>query len=182
MHRRQPDTVQMTTGSWWNSQNVWRKQESYWSNQMQNSTTEFLGWWDYQEHKKMKRWVEHYSELYSRKICISNDVLEHLEYAETVAHLSVMEGPNTLPTGKWSRAIYKWHQDRMVFHQRQRVECHHMVSLLCQCLEESMVPQNMRDRNIVTIYKNKGNYASEHLQRNLPAEHHQEGLCPCGHR
>lgn len=41
--------------------------------------------------------------------------------------------------------------------------------------EEGTVPQNMRDCN---IYKwNRSNWK---LQRKLPAEHHQEGLCPCG--
>ena len=33
---------------------------------------------------------------------------------------------------------------------------HHLHKLLCQCWEDGAVPQDMRDANIVTIYKNKG--------------------------
>jgi hypothetical protein len=32
----------------------------------------------------------------------------------------------------------------------------HLHTLLCQCREEGSVPQDMRDANIVTLYKNKG--------------------------
>ena len=33
---------------------------------------------------------------------------------------------------------------------------HHLYELLCQCWEEGYVPQDMRDANIVTLFKNKG--------------------------
>ena len=33
---------------------------------------------------------------------------------------------------------------------------HHLYELLCQCWKEGYVPQDMRDANIVTLYKNKG--------------------------
>ena len=33
---------------------------------------------------------------------------------------------------------------------------HHLYELLCQCWEEGYVPQDMRDANIVTLYKKKG--------------------------
>ena len=33
---------------------------------------------------------------------------------------------------------------------------HHLYELLCQCWEEGYVPQDMRDANIVTLCKNKG--------------------------
>ena len=32
----------------------------------------------------------------------------------------------------------------------------HLHELLCQCCDEGIVPQDMRDSNIVTLYKNKG--------------------------
>eukprot|EP00106_Octopus_bimaculoides_P018631 XP_014786073.1 PREDICTED: uncharacterized protein LOC106880583 [Octopus bimaculoides] len=32
----------------------------------------------------------------------------------------------------------------------------HLHELLCQCWEEGTVPQDMRDANIITLYKNKG--------------------------
>ena len=53
-------------------------------------------------------------------------------------------------------------QGRMASHQRSSKSAknntlvNHLHELLCQCWDEGTIPQDMRDANIVTLYKNKG--------------------------
>lgn len=85
---------------------------------------------------------------------------------DTIAHVSVMEGLGTLPTaGELSRAIDKFSigkEPGLDSIPPEAIKCvngvllDHMASLLCQCLEEGTILQDMRDCNIVTPYKNKG--------------------------
>ncbi|XP_050703781.1 uncharacterized protein LOC126989216 [Eriocheir sinensis] len=110
--------------------------------------------------KQMDRWVEHYSELYSRENTVTEDalnaieclpVLEELDREPTLAELN--EALDSLAHGKApgkdgiSAEVLKCCKGTII------TELH---EILCLCWKEGEVPQDMRDANIVTLYKNKG--------------------------
>ncbi|KAM7176630.1 uncharacterized protein RBU57_002249 [Macrochelys suwanniensis] len=110
--------------------------------------------------KQMDRWVEHYSEVYSRQNTITEAALNtvdgfpveiELDEKPTVEELKkVIE---SLSTGK---APGKDGIPPEVIKCGINVLLEHLHDLLCQCWDEGAVPQDMRDANIVTLYKNKG--------------------------
>ena len=48
--------------------------------------------------------------------------------------------------------------------------------ILCQCWREGEVPQDMRDANIVTLYKNKGDRGDCNNYRGISPQHRQQTL------
>ena len=110
--------------------------------------------------KQMERWVEHYSELYSRESTISDSTVEAVESLPTMEELDEMPSLEEL-----SKAIDRLHSGKapgLDGIPPEVVKCakgpmlNHLHELLLQCWEESAVPQDMRDCSIVTLYKNKG--------------------------
>ncbi|XP_038066715.1 uncharacterized protein LOC119736778 [Patiria miniata] len=110
--------------------------------------------------KQMDRWVEHYSELYSRENIVSDDAFDAIDSLPCMMELdvppTVMElrkAIDNLPTGK---------APGLDGIPPEAIKCakgvllSHLFELLCQCWTEGQVPQDMRDSNIVTLYKNKG--------------------------
>ena len=108
----------------------------------------------------MNRWVEHYSELYSRENSVSAEALGAVETLPTMDELDsepTMEEVSTaldaLSSGKAPGGdgippeVLKCGKGTLT------KELH---ELLCQCWREGSVPQDMRDANIITLYKNKG--------------------------
>ena len=110
--------------------------------------------------QQMERWVEHYSELYSRETVITNAALiairdlpmmEELDNEPTVEDLS--KAIDSLSCGKAPGCdsvppeVIKCAKPALLQHLHQ---------LLCLCWNEGTVPQEMRDDTIVTLYKNKG--------------------------
>lgn len=104
--------------------------------------------------------MEHYSEIYSRDTITTRSSLKAIE------SLPVMEELDTVPTVKeLSRAI-----ERLPIGKAPRkdgtlpeiIKCgkgallDQLYELLCQCWEEYDVPHDMRDCNIITLYKNWG--------------------------
>ena len=108
----------------------------------------------------MHRWVEHYSELYSRENVVTPSALDNFE------RLPVMEELDAAPTeDELSKAIDSLASGKApgndsippdLLKSCKTTPLYPLHELLCQCWEEGAVPQDMRDAKIVTLYKNKG--------------------------
>nr|XP_027212554.1 uncharacterized protein LOC113805698 [Penaeus vannamei] len=110
--------------------------------------------------KQMERWVEHYSDLYNRETIISDATLEYVERLPVRNELDKMpnleelsRATDNLPSGK---APGLDGIPAEVIKSRKWPLLSHLHELLCQCWEEGKVPQDMRNCNIITLYKNKG--------------------------
>ena len=112
------------------------------------------------QDNQLKRWVEHYLELYSTQNMVTDAALDALP------SLTVMEELDALPTEEeLSKAIDcltcgkapgKDGIPPEVLKSGKPTLLRHLHELLCLCWEKGHVPQDMRDANIVTLYKNKG--------------------------
>ena len=110
--------------------------------------------------KQMDRWVEHYSELYSRETRVSDAALEGM------TQLPIMEELDAAPTlEELSKAIDALPSEKApgsdsippeAIKQGKNALLEPLHKLLCLCWEEGSVPQDMRDATVVTLYKNKG--------------------------
>ena len=111
--------------------------------------------------KQMERWAEHYQELYSRETVVTDiaventsllPVTEELDDPPTIEELS--KAIDSLASGKAPGndgiplEVMKAGKDTSLLE--------HLYELLLQYWEEGSVPQDMRDANIITLYKNKG--------------------------
>ncbi|KAI8483937.1 hypothetical protein Bbelb_383270 [Branchiostoma belcheri] len=111
--------------------------------------------------EQMKRWAEHYRELYSKENTVTDKavectntlpVMEELDNPPSVEELS--KAIDSLASGKAPgndgipSDVIKAGKDTTLLH--------HLHQLLLQCWEEGTVPQDMRDASIITLYKNKG--------------------------
>ena len=109
--------------------------------------------------KQLDRWVEHYLELYTTQNVVTDAALDALP------SLPVMEELDALPTGEeLSKPIDCLSRGKApgkdgippeVLKSGKPVLLQHLHELLCLCWEKGHVPQDMRDANIVTLYKNK---------------------------
>ena len=110
--------------------------------------------------QQMERWVEYYSDLYSRENTVAPSALDAIE-----CH-PVMEEADSEPTAEeLSKAIDSLASGKapgsdgippdLVKHCKTSL-LHLLHEVLCQCWREGAVPQDMRDAKIVTLYKNKG--------------------------
>ena len=110
--------------------------------------------------KQMDRWVEHYSELYTRENMVSENALNAVECLPTLEDLDreptvteLHKALDRLASGKAPgrdgipAEILKCCKENII------PELH---EILCLCWREGAVPQDMRDANITTLYKNKG--------------------------
>ena len=113
------------------------------------------------KEQQMNRWVERYSELYSRENTVTTEALDAVETLPTMDELDsepTMEEVNraldALSSGKAPGGdsipaeVLKCGKGGTLLRE--------LHELLCQCWREGAVPQDMRDANIVTLYKNKG--------------------------
>ena len=111
-------------------------------------------------NKQMERWVEHYLELYSTENTITDQALD------TIETLPVMTELDSEPTeDDLSKAIDSLKNGKApgkdaippeVIKHGKHALLHHLHVLLLLCWKEGTVPQDMRDANIVTLYKNRG--------------------------
>ena len=114
--------------------------------------------------KQLDRLVKHYSELYTRENVVHQsalDAIDHLllmpELDEVLSIKELSKAIDRLPSGKTPgkdcipAEIIKSSKSTFL------VPLH---KLLTQCWKEGSVPQDMRDANIITLYKNKGNHSN----------------------
>ena len=114
--------------------------------------------------KQLDRWVEHYSELYSRENIVHQSTLDAID------HLPLMPKLDEVPSIKdLSKAI-----DRLPSGKAPGKDCIPaeviksgkstllvpIHKLLTQCWKEGSVPQDMKDANIITLYKKKGDHSN----------------------
>ena len=109
--------------------------------------------------KQMDRLVEHYSELYSRENVVNTEVLNNKDCLCIMDELGsepkleeLGKALDTLSLGKASG------KDGIpeVLKCVKGILIKDLHEIFCQCCREGTVPQDMRDANIVTLYKNKG--------------------------
>jgi len=109
--------------------------------------------------QQMERWVEYFSDFYSRETTVAPSALDAIE-----CH-SVMEEADSEPTvEELSKAIDSLATGKApgcdgippdLLKYCKTYLLHPLHEVLCQCWREGAVPQDMRDAKIVTLYKNK---------------------------
>ena len=112
------------------------------------------------EAEQLKRWIEHYLELYATVNTVSSTALDD------IPDMPLMEELDAIPTQEeLSKAI-----DRLAcgkapgsdgippeaLKNGKTVLLQPLHELLVLCWEQGYIPQDMKDANIVTLYKNKG--------------------------
>ena len=108
----------------------------------------------------MECWVEHYSELYTKENIVTEDPLNTIEYLPVPVELDDRPLTNLarpwtpLPPAKPPGKEGVPARSRSAARVQQITELH---ETLCQCWREGEVPEDMRDANIITLHKNKGN-------------------------
>ena len=112
------------------------------------------------KNQQMERWVEHYSDLYSRQNTVSATALDAIECLPTMKELDVIPTVQELSKAMDNLALGKAPGSDGIppdlLKQCKSSLLLPLHELLCQCWKEGAVPQDMRDAKIVTLYKNKG--------------------------
>ena len=106
--------------------------------------------------QQMERWVEHYSDLYSRENTVSHAALDAIGCLPTTDELDSEPLVEEL-----SKAIDSLASGNDGFSPDLIKHCKTTLLLplhevICQCWQEGAVPQDMMDSKIITLYKNKG--------------------------
>ena len=110
--------------------------------------------------KQLERWVEHYAELYSRENIVQQAVLDaidrlpqmpELDEPPTIEELS--KAVDKLPSGK---ATGKDGIPAEIIKSGKSSLLVPLHKLLTQCWNKGSVPQDLKDANIITLFKNKG--------------------------
>lgn len=110
--------------------------------------------------KLLQRWVEHYLELYATQKVVTDTALD------AIPDLLVMEALDTPPTLEELRkaidclACGKDPGSDSIppesLKNGKPALLQPLHKLLCLCWDQGHIPQDMRDANIFTVYKNKG--------------------------
>ncbi len=120
--------------------------------------------------KQMERWAEHYQQLYSRENIVTDTVLK------SITPFPEMKELDDLPTvDELSKAIDSLARGKapgsdsippeVIKAGQKSVLLDRLHELLLQCWRKvsgvlrSRSPQDMRDANIITLYKNKGDHS-----------------------
>uniref|UniRef100_A0A2C9M091 Uncharacterized protein n=1 Tax=Biomphalaria glabrata TaxID=6526 RepID=A0A2C9M091_BIOGL len=109
---------------------------------------------------QMERWVEHYAELYQIEITISQNAVSNFPSLPVLRELhetpSVKELRTAIDMLAHGKAPGGEDITVEVIHAGKHALIKPLHELLSLCWEQGMVPQELKDSNIVTIYKNKG--------------------------
>ena len=123
---------------------------------LKSSTGEILT----DEGKQMERWVEHYSNLYSRTTTVSPSALDSITTLPTMEELDAEPTLEELSKAIGSLAAGKAPGSDSIppdlIKRCKTTLLPPLYEVLCQCWKEGCVPQVMRDAKIITLYKNKG--------------------------
>ena len=111
------------------------------------------------DRHQLERWVEHYSDIYSRKnIAILCPwccwmPADHARTRHRANFGGAQQGHRHL--GLWQGPWRRWDPPDLLKHCKTAL-LHSLHVLLCQCWQEGAVPQNTWDAKIITLFKNKG--------------------------
>ena len=109
--------------------------------------------------QQMERWVEHYTELYARENVVTEDALNAIEYRPELEELdrepTIDELSEALDSRASGKAPGKDGIPAEVLKCCKETLITELHEILCLCWSEGEVPQDMRDANVVTLYKNK---------------------------
>ena len=110
--------------------------------------------------RQMERWAEHYQELYSQDNTVTDAAVNSIESLPVMEELddppSLEELGKAIDSLACGKAPGKDGIPPEIIKAGKTTLIHHLHKLLCQCWEDGAMPQDMRDANIVTLYKNKG--------------------------
>ena len=108
----------------------------------------------------MEKWVEHYSDIYSRENTVSSAALDVIECLPTMDELDSEPSVEEL-----SKAVARFASGKapgndgispdLIKHCKTTLLLP-LHEVICQCWQEGAVPQDTRDSKIITLYKNKG--------------------------
>ncbi|XP_014769776.1 uncharacterized protein LOC106868849 [Octopus bimaculoides] len=111
--------------------------------------------------KQMDRWVEYNQDLYSRETMVAEVAIEGVKILP-----AMYERDNLLSIAELTKAIDSLASGKasgkdgipseIIKAGKNTALLRHLHELLCRCWEEGTVTQDMRDANIITLYKNKG--------------------------
>ncbi|GAA6107151.1 uncharacterized protein LOC118407100 [Tachysurus ichikawai] len=117
--------------------------------------------------KQLQRWVEHYLELYATQNFVTDTA------SDAIPDLPVMEELDIPPTLEELRkaidclACGKAPGSGGVLKIGKPALLKPLHELLCLCWGQEHIPQDMRDANIVTLYKNKGDRSDRNNYRGI---------------
>ena len=122
--------------------------------------------------KLMKRWAEHYQELYSRENIVTDTADESTSHLPVMNELDVPPSVEELCKAMNSLACGKAPGNdgipsKVIKAGMNTALLHYVHGFLLQCWEEGTVPQDMHDANIITLYKNKGDRSDCHNYRGI---------------
>ncbi|XP_063596220.1 uncharacterized protein LOC134773073 [Penaeus indicus] len=144
------------------SSRPWAQKNTEENHPLKPATGEVIQDWTQQ----MERWVEHYLELYARENIVTEDALNAIKCLPMLEELDAEPTLDELATGKAPgkdgipAEVLKCCKGSLI------TELH---EILCLCWREGEVPQDMRDANIVTLYKNKVRVQSQQVyQHQIP--------------
>ncbi|XP_076031086.1 uncharacterized protein LOC143019333 [Oratosquilla oratoria] len=111
--------------------------------------------------KQMERWVKHYQDLYSIVNAVSTAAVENSKALPLMEELDAPPSIDELRKDIDSLASGKAPGNDGIPPEDVKTDkitaLHHQLhELLLQCWEEGTVPQDMRDVNLITLYKKKG--------------------------
>ncbi|XP_069158045.1 uncharacterized protein [Procambarus clarkii] len=110
--------------------------------------------------QQMNRWMEHYSEFYSRENLVSIEALDAIECLPIMEELDLQPTVEEVEKAVDSLSSGKGPGDNGI--PPEVLKCARgtlktdLHELLCQCWREDSVQQHMGDANIIPRYKNKG--------------------------
>ena len=112
------------------------------------------------QSQQLQRWVEHYLELYATQNIVTDTALNALPSLPVIKELDDLPTEEGLSKAIDSLACAKAPgKDGIppeLLKQGKSTLLKPLHKLLCLCWEQGHIPQDMRDANIVTFYKNKG--------------------------
>ncbi|MCP4267312.1 MAG: hypothetical protein GY777_17355, partial [Candidatus Brocadiaceae bacterium] len=110
--------------------------------------------------EQLGRWVQHFSLLYSTRNIVTDDALDSMGSLPTMDDLDCE--PTTEELSKAIDLMAPWKAPGsdgipadLLRHCKSSL-LPHLHDILVKCWREGMVPQDMRDAKIITLYKNKG--------------------------
>lgn len=109
--------------------------------------------------KQMQHWVEHYSELYTRENVVTEEALNPTECLPTLDELvreqsleEIREVMKPLASRKFPGNVGSISGLQLEHQENINTE---LLEILRLCWRQCEVPQDARDANIITLYKNK---------------------------